>query len=94
MTEGLFALGGVLLGGLITAGVSWWVQRQASAASSRTETLALVRWAADKTVGRSEAEALVGIATLDALVNGKLLQSEDLPMVESIYRTVLGVPTA
>lgn len=55
----------------------------------RTETLTLMRWAAEQAMSVDDDAAIMGLDVLDALHKSRVLRKPDLAVFEAIYRSVL-----
>jgi hypothetical protein len=97
---GLFGLAGVLLGGAITGYATYRTQLSINATAARTgartETMDLLRWAADKVTSGDGAAELIAVNVLDALDRSEpaLLQPEDQGVVDAVLAAVTARPVA
>ncbi len=97
---GLLSLAGVLLGGAISGFATYRAQLSVNATAARTgartETMDLLRWAADKVTSGDPAAELIAVNVLDALDRSEpaLLQPEDQGVVDAVLAAVTARPVA
>jgi hypothetical protein len=80
LTASLVALGGVLVGHLLTRRTA----RELDVRWQREETMRLLRWAADNAVSEQAVQRHLGVATLRASGRSPLLQRDDLSLVGAV----------
>lgn len=82
----VLAFAGALFGNLVSRSAAKDLDKW----RRREETMRMLRWAVEKAVDREERIAEVGIATLSAMWDSELLQSEDSGLLAAVTDAVLG----